>query len=111
MRDYNGDDLTYWPISNLIEGDDSEILIFVLDTPIVGFLTADSDPRIKVWARENGVGSYQDITNDPIDLSGFSGPTTEFQCYVESIDAQITGFEFVPLVVSASQTSPAGWSD
>ena len=110
MKDANGIELTYWPITGLIEGESSQVLTIKVTTPVVGgYLRASNDPRLKVWARRKGVGaSYVDIRLTGIDISGMPVGDTEFEIYAEAV-TPITGLERIPVAVSASGASAANW--
>lgn len=110
ITDSNNDELTYWPISGLVEGETSEVLDFTIENPSTpAVLSANQDDRLIVWARKVGDVSYVDIATTPYDLSGFSAGPLDFQCYVEAL-TPIEGLERVPVTVSAGTSSPAGWS-
>ena len=111
IYDENGDDLVYWPISGLEEGTASETINILVDTPVTnGLLTATDDARATVYAREAGSADpWQDIADDPIDLSGYPVGQTEFEVYVQAL-SPISGFQRVPLQVTAGTATAAGWT-
>jgi len=110
MKDANGDELTYWPITGLVEGETSQVLTILVTTPVVGgYLRASNDPRLKVWARPKDVGEdYVDIRFTGIALADMPVGDTEFEIYVEAV-TPITGLERIPVAVSASGASAANW--
>lgn len=110
ITDTDGVSLEYWPISGLVEGEESEVLFFEVNfgTAVAGrILLATPDARVKTWAKKTGDPSFQDISDTPYDISGLSG-VVEFQTYVELI-GPITGFERIPISVAVGSSSPAGW--
>jgi hypothetical protein len=108
ILDADGNELVYWPISGLIEGEDSEVLEFTIPVPdYPTMLTASLDDRGIVWARKVGDAGYVNISTTPYDLSALSG-FQDFQCYVEAL-TPIVGLERVPFSVVAGTGSPAGW--
>lgn len=109
IKDSNGDELTYWPISGLVEGENSEVLDFTLEIPdVAATLTANADARLIVWAKKVGDASFVNISEDPYDLSSLSGDV-DFQAYVEAL-SPIEGLERVPVSVIAGTGSAAGWA-
>lgn len=119
IRDANGNELIYWPISGLIEGADSEVLYFELDVPSTpSRLSATHDSRTNVWVKLLGGDAdpppdppphfgYLNISIDPYDLAGLDG-VAEFNCIVEAL-TPITGLERVPLSIVVGTSSGAGW--
>jgi hypothetical protein len=109
LKDSDGNELTYWPISGLTAGESSEVLTFTQDIELgaESKLRATPDPRYKIWAKRTADVSYQDITVSPYDLTGLSG-TIEFQVYVEALST-IVGVERVPISVGASVAKSALW--
>ena len=109
IKDANGNELTYWPISGLIEGQDSEVLQFTVEVPETpAYLRAAEDERYIAWARKVGDTDYVDIETDPYDLSALSGDV-DFEMYIEAT-GPIDGLERIPIVVSDGTQYPAGWS-
>lgn len=109
ITDNDDNELTYWPISGLIEGETSEVLTCKVTVPDgVGFLSANQDSRVKIMARKVGDASYIDISDTPYDLTGLSG-TVSFEMYVEAL-SPIEGLERVAVAVIAGSGSNAGWS-
>lgn len=110
IKDEIGNELVYWPISGLGEGESSGVLTFNVPTPQhLGRLRASIDSRVKVFCRVAGVGSYVDISSTSIDLAVLAGPDTDFEIYVEA-QSPIEGLERVPISVVAGTSSSAGWS-
>lgn len=110
IRDTDGVSLEYWPISGLVEGEDSEILFFEVDfgSSASGHeLRATPDARVKTWAKKTGDPSFQDISDTAYDVSALTG-VVEFQTYVELV-GPIVGFQRIPISVSVGSSSPAGW--
>ena len=110
IKDTTGSEVTYWPISNLIEGQITGVMEFVIDTPVAGVLKTSSDGRLRVWARALGEPSYVNISVTGLNLSGYGAVETTFQMYAEAL-APIEGFERVPLTVTAAVSSAAGWAN
>lgn len=112
IRDTNGNELTFWPIANLLVGQLSEVLTIRVDTPSInGFLRSTQDARVNVWGRRKGIGAaYQNLEAAPIPLGLLAGPYTEFEIYVEAVGPITNGFERVPFTVSASRSSASGWT-
>jgi hypothetical protein len=110
IYDEIGNELTYWPISGLTEGDSSEVLTIKITTPIVnGELFATSDDRYKVWARFKGVGDpYTDISAAPLDVNVNPLGDRELEIYVEVL-SPIDGFERIPISVVTGTSTSAGW--
>lgn len=110
ILDSDGNELVYWPISGLIEGQDSETLEFTVPVPVTGGeLSASADPRLIVWAREAGDVTWVNVSENPIDLTALAGTDVDFECYVEAL-SPIEGLERVPVSVNAGTGSPAGWT-
>jgi len=111
-KDADGHVFTYWPITGLVEGENSEVLTFSEQTPSTnGFLRSTGNDVVNVWARRKGVGaSYQNIVTTPIDLSGMPAGDTEFEIYLECIGPIPDGMEIVTLYVTASFARAAGWT-
>lgn len=109
IKDANGNEITYWPITGLIEGQDSIVLDFTVEVPVTpSALAASYNVKVKTWARKVGDTDYVDISVDPYDLSALSGDV-DFQGFVEAV-GPIEGLERIPIVVSAGTGHPAGWS-
>ena len=109
MKDSAGNVLTYWPISDLEEGDLSDVLTFKITGPVSGKLVATNDPRARVWARVASVGSYVNISTGFIALSLSSGDHS-YECYVEAL-SPISGLQRVALSVIAAVAGQAGWAE
>lgn len=107
IRDTDGNQITYWPISGLVEGQNSEVLEFIVEASGTGRLSASFDTRGRVWAKRTTSGLYQNISASPIDLTGLIGDI-HFNCYVEAL-SPIEGLQRVGLSVIAGTSSPAGW--
>jgi hypothetical protein len=110
IRDGNGEELLYWPITALRAGQDSQVLHGIrVDTPDPGLLQATEDERAIVYISEAGVEDYIDLAQNPIDLSARPGPYAAFDVYVHAVED--TGpFERVGLEVGPARSSAAGWS-
>lgn len=108
MKDGLGNQLDYWPLSGLVEGQLSDTFPFKVATPAFAFLTATEDTRVKVWCRSVGVGLFQDIAIFPINLEFFPAGDTDFEFYVEAL-TPIMGLERVPITAVAAESEPAGW--
>lgn len=109
IRDTDGDEFTYLPISGLKEGDTVGPITVYIETPNEGSLSADFDARMTITARVTGVGSYVNINATPLDLSGMAPGTTGFDIKVTA-NSPIVGLERVPLYVAVSTQGPAGWN-
>lgn len=109
ITDNDDNELTYWPISGLIEGESSEVLTCKVTVPDgISALSANQDDRVRIMARKVGDASYIDISDTPYDLSSLSG-VVSFQIYVEAL-SPIEGLERVAIAVIAGGGSSAGWS-
>lgn len=109
--DANGDELTYWAISGLIEGDNSDPLDYTVPSPSsVAYLRATHDDRLKIWTKKIGDASFVDIsTGTGYNMGPFAGTDVDFETYVEALDG-ITGLERVPVTIVAAVSYPAGWT-
>jgi hypothetical protein len=112
ITDTDGNTITYWPISGLLEGENSEVLTFNagLGAAVAGTsLIANPDiaGKVKVWAKRSVDVSYIDISSVPYDLSTVSG-NTAFNCYVEALTT-IVGLERIPIAVFVGVSLPALW--
>lgn len=109
IKDSVGNEISYWPISGLVEGEDSETLDFTLELSgsLGVFLHATASAKCKFWARKVGDVSWKDIAVDPYDVSGLTGDV-DFEGYVEAL-TPITGLERVPVSVFVGSSEPAGW--
>lgn len=110
IRDGDGRELLYWPITSLRAGQDSQILRGIrVDTPDAGELQATADERAIVYISEAGAEDYIELAANPISLAGYPGPYAAFDIYVHAVED--TGpFERVGLEVGPSRSSAAGWS-
>jgi hypothetical protein len=109
IKDLLGNDFEYWPLTGLIEGDDSEPVGFTVTVPYDGELKASTEPKVIVWARVVTAGpSFTNISTTGIDLSGYLAGELEFESYVEAV-GPITGLERVYVNVGAFSPKPADW--
>lgn len=109
IKDAGGSELTYWPIPGLVEGEQTDVLTILVDTPVAGArLLASPDPRVRIWGREAGGGAYVDLGDEGLDLSALPAGETAFEIYAEAV-GPIEGLERVALSVSAAVSAPAGW--
>lgn len=107
IKDSQGDEITYWPISGLKAGEDSEVLEFTIEVSAEpSELVATQHDDVIVWVREVGDPSYVNLST-PYDLSALSGDV-DFELYIEALNT-VVGFMRIPLNVIAGQSSPAGW--
>jgi hypothetical protein len=107
ILDENENELVYWPISGLIEGENSQELTFMLEGPTSGKLVGTEDDRVTVFARPKGVGAeYQDISNVPIEVNIVVN--TEYEIFVRA-NSPIEGLERVPVSVVLGSSNPAQW--
>ena len=112
IKDLSGKEITYWPIPNLVEGQNSEVLTIRIDTPIEARLRANSDPRIKFWAKWMAFPNNPFIevsTGAGISLSGIPAPYAEFEIYVEALSPINSAFERVPITLFVVEGHAAGW--
>jgi len=109
IKDANNVEMIYWPINGLVEGQSTDPIVLRIDTPVAGELRCEPNPNLRIMARVNGSGAYQDIASDPIDLSGFPAGQTEFQIYAEAL-SPIAGALRVVMYVSTSLNGPAAWT-
>lgn len=109
LLDSIGDELTYWAISGLIEGEDSEVLDFTIEGLLGGpqSIYANLDARANVWVRKVGDASYTNVSLTPYVLDGIIGDRN-FQCYIEAL-TPISGLERIPFTITSGTSSPAGW--
>lgn len=110
IMDDLGNELFYWPVGQLIEGDATAPLTIKVNTPVaLGRLRASTNPLVSVWARVKGVGAtYQDVTVTPIDLSVLGAGPTDFEVYAEALSG-IAGIEREAVYIIAGSSSSAGW--
>ena len=110
ITDSDGNELVYWPISGLIEGENSEVLSFTVAVPTEeASITATYDARINVWVKKVGDASYVNISTNPYDLAGLSGDV-DFLVYIEAL-SPIEGLERIPISIVVGSGSSAGWAD
>lgn len=112
IKDAVGNELFYWPISNLAAGENSEVIIIRIETPSDGKLKATDDDRINMWAKwmQFPLNPFTNISDGPgINLSGIPGPYAEFAIYVEAVEPIDGAFIRVPITVVVSISRPAGW--
>lgn len=108
IRDGNGDELTYWPISGVIEGDDTDPLLFTPTTQGQK-ITATRDDRVVVKCRVAGAGPYTDISNGSLDVSALMlDGSVDFDIYA-TVMGPIEGLERIPITVTVGSSGPAGW--
>lgn len=119
--DLNGNELTYWPITGLIEGQDSEHLIFsevlvnLHPSPTTDarptnptFLYASFDSRVSVWAKQvSRAAPFRNISLYPLDLTGIEGEIN-VEIFVRAL-SPISGLERVPISVVVGTSFKAGW--
>lgn len=113
MRDGANEQLDYWQITGLVAGQNSQPIDVKVDVPVInGRLKASIDARAKVWVRRKSVGgAYTNVSQGSgFDLSNLAAGVETFEVYVEAV-APITGLERVPVEVTASTSSAAGWTD
>jgi hypothetical protein len=108
--DEASNELTYWPISGLRQGQYSAVLVVgVEDVPAAASLTVTADSRVSVLARRQGTADpFVNIAASPVDLSGFAGPIAWFEMKLLAA-ADITGAPRVALTPGAFTNSPADW--
>lgn len=112
IKDSDGVEITYWPISGLTVGEVSETLEFTVELGVSGAGTAlksSIDASVAVWAKQPSDISVVDISQDPYDLSALSGDV-DFELYVEAL-GPVDGLVRIPIEVFAGVASPAGWTD
>lgn len=109
IKDVDGDELAYWPVSGMVEGDTVGPESIYIDCPVEGTLSAGVDSRLEVRGRIAGVGSYVDLSSSPIDLSSLGPGTVEFEIELEAL-SPIVGLERVPVFLGTSSSGPADWS-
>jgi hypothetical protein len=109
IKDFEGNEIVYWPITGLASGEQSETIVIRIATPVVGYLRAESNDKVSVWARVQSQGTFVNISETPIDLSNMLGAEeTAFEIYVEAAES-IDGLERIPISVLASKSRSAGW--
>lgn len=109
ILDADGDEITYWPIAALAEGEETTPEeITIEDLPIDGALTVTDDSRVTVLGRVSGVGSYVNLATSPIDLSSLGPGDVDFQVKVQ-VNAPIVGLERVPIFIGTETSGTADW--
>lgn len=109
ITDTLGNELTYWPISELIEGGVSETLEFVVPIPShASELKGAADYRYIIWAKKVGDAAFVNLGTTPYSLAGLSG-NVHFQMYIEAL-SPIVGLERLPIPIVAGASAPAGWT-
>lgn len=135
IKDSDGNELTYWPISGLVEGESSDILAFNFVNPSTGvnvaLLASNLDARAIVWVRITDTalvisrggtiigggfhhppgptpGPWFNISAEPIDLANYVAGTLTFECFIEAM-SPITGLNRVPFSVIAGVGGGAAW--
>lgn len=109
IKDTDGMEITYWPISGLIAGDTSQHLTFTVEVPgSNATLSCTEDDRLIVWAKKVGDASFVNLATSPYDLTGLSGDV-DFEMYIEAL-SPIEGLNRIPIIVSAGTSSDAGWT-
>lgn len=109
ILDADGDEITYWPIPALAEGDETDPeVITIEDLPIAGALAVTNDSRVTVRGRISGIGSYVNLATTPIDLSGLGPGDVDVQIKVQA-NSPIVGLERVPIFTGVATTGPADW--
>lgn len=106
----NVDEMTYWQVTGLKEGETTDPIDVYIDTPVLNgrFKSSISD-KAKIWARRKGVGaSYQDIGVSGIALGSLPAGATAFEVYAEAL-TPIVGFHRVPISVMTASGLNAGW--
>jgi hypothetical protein len=110
IRDGDGNELLYWPITALQAGTDSQILRGIqVDTPNPGLLQVTADERAIVYISEAGAEDYVNLAENPIPLDARPGPFTAFDVYVHAVE-DVGPFERVGLEVGPARSSAAGWA-
>ena len=105
ITDSTNIELTFWPIS-MVEGTNSEQIVFKVDTDTAGLLKAELDSRMNVWVRPLGSGgSYTNISSVglPVGIG-----ITQWEIYVQAL-SPITGLARIPLSISVGTSHPAAW--
>ena len=107
--DANGNELIYWPISGLIEGENSDTLDFTVEVPAtVASLTTTLDSRVNVWVKKVGDVAFVNISETSYDLTGLGPGDVDFQIYLEAL-TPIEGLERIPITITAGVAYSAGW--
>lgn len=110
IRDADGKELTYWPVTGLRAGEDSDVLHIFVDTPQVARLRASLDPHLAAWGRVAGLGGpWTNLGDVGLSLALLAGPETEFEVYV-SASAEVVTVERVALTIGAATSGPANWA-
>ena len=113
IEDQNGNEMTYWPISGLTEGEHSETIRISVLIAENGYLQAAQNSNLRIYARFLGTGDFADIADSPVSLDGplHNPPVSgrlDFEIYAAAV-GPISGLERVALSVSASKGSSADW--
>lgn len=111
ILDTNGNELEYIPIHGMKEGDTVGPFIIKIQTPDDSILMATKDDRVLVEGRVNGVGLFQDLATDPIDLSTMPAAMSEFEIKVTAITPWPgnSPFERVPIRLLSASLGTADW--
>jgi hypothetical protein len=110
----NGVPFDYWPISGLVEGHTSDILLvrYEVEQGWIATISATPDPRIRVFYRRAFIGHYTNLdVPRRFRASMFETSDVAFidlQFYVQAL-APISGLERVPVSVSIGTGGPARW--
>lgn len=117
IKDMAGNEITYWPITGLIEGENSDTLLFTVDMPPtpssgpapVAGLYANADARAQVWVKKVGDIDFVNVSGSRYSFDDLIGSgTVDFEGYVKAL-TPIVGLQRVPMSVVSGQSSQAGW--
>lgn len=111
IYDNDGKELVYWPITGLVEGQDSEHFFLWIDTPAEAHFNASADVRLSIFGRVAGLGGpFVELSGDGIDLSGMSEGQTRFEIYAHA-EEPIEEVERVILNVGPFASIAANWAN
>lgn len=103
-----GSVLTYWPITGLTEGEESQHIFIRVDTPVMGLFSATDDPRLRVFGRIDGPGPFVDLALEGVDLSAFGVGQARLEIYCLA-HSPIALVERVGLNVGTTSDAAAGF--
>lgn len=103
-----GSVLTYWPITGLTEGEESQHIFIRVDVPVMGLFSATDDPRLRVMGKLDGPGPFVDLATVGVDLSAMSPGQARMEIYCVA-HSPIDLVERVGLTVGAASDAAAAY--
>lgn len=109
ILDEEGRELLFWPVGGVKSGENSQTLrIQVYCGPGLTLACAQDD-RATFFGRVLNTGSFVDLAQDPIDLSGLGAGYVMFEVYIHAFTG-LTDSSRVPLSAGPVGQSAAGWT-